>query len=107
MKDKNIDEVIRLAAEKGFTLTTEDFAFHLDCELDPEELEQVAGGESTFGKECGDFMEFMCGIGICRRRMVNSRKASILLRNKTTALRFGGELLFISKKIISFTHMLN
>ena len=62
MKAKNTDEAIRLAAEKGFTLTAEDFAFHVECELDPEELKQVAGGESIFGKDCGDFMKFICGL---------------------------------------------
>ena len=62
MKAKNTDEAIRLAAEKGFTLTAEDFAFHVECELDPEELKQVAGGESIFGKDCGGFMEFICGL---------------------------------------------
>lgn len=44
VKAKNADEAIRLAAEKGFTLTAEDFAFDGMSELDREELEHVAGG---------------------------------------------------------------
>ena len=65
MKAKNTDETIRLAAEKGFTFKEEDFAFHLDCELDPEELEQVAGGRSMddVEKMCGDTLCFFCGFG--------------------------------------------
>ena len=44
VKAKNADEAIRLAAEKGFTLKAEDFAFDEMHEVDKEELEHVAGG---------------------------------------------------------------
>ena len=56
MKAKNIDEVIRLAAEKGFTFTAEDFDFQGKRELDLDELKQVAGGRSwdDVDKYCGD-----------------------------------------------------
>ena len=52
VKAKNADEAIRLAAEKGFTLTAEDFAFDGMSELDKEELEHVAGGMA-----CGHSIE--------------------------------------------------
>lgn len=44
VRAKNADEAIRLAAEKGFKLTAEDFAFNGNGELDRKELENVAGG---------------------------------------------------------------
>lgn len=65
MKAKNTDEAIRLAAEKGFTLTAEDFAFQGKRELDPEELEQVAGGRSwsDVKEVCGDAQLAICTLG--------------------------------------------
>ena len=68
MKAKNIDEAIRLAAEKGFTFTAEDFAFHVEYELDSEELEHVAGGAyyswDNVDKDCGDTVLAFCVMGI-------------------------------------------
>ena len=57
MKAKNIDEVIRLAAEKGFTFTAEDFDFQGKRELDLDELKQVAAGGASWDEVdewCGD-----------------------------------------------------
>lgn len=63
MKAKNTDEAIRLASEKGFTLTKEDFAFDEERELDTDELANVAGG--SIGEHCHDFLDgFLCGLAL-------------------------------------------
>ena len=44
MNARNIDEVIRLAAEKDFTFTKEDFDFPSKRKLDLDELDYAVGG---------------------------------------------------------------
>ncbi|MBQ6773957.1 MAG: Nif11-like leader peptide family RiPP precursor [Synergistaceae bacterium] len=65
MKSKNADEAIRIAAEKGVSLTADDFKFNQKRELDPEELKNVAGSESIFVNNCKKADEaFLCGIAL-------------------------------------------
>jgi len=52
---KNVEEIIAIAAENGFSLETSDFATDTDEEISLDELENVAGGDA-----CDDEKECWC-----------------------------------------------
>ena len=63
MKAKNSDEAIQLAADKGFTLTADDFKFNQKRELDPEELKNVSGCD--VGSTCDSWAAaLLCGFAM-------------------------------------------